>query len=174
MVKQFLAQWSYRLLGRSKGLMMRPMVLEDIPTVYALEQLCYEFPWSEKLLQDCVLVGYPCRVLLFDTLIIGYCIYRVAESEGHVFNIAVAPDCQSKGYGRSFLTGLIDEMKQADAKKILLEVRQSNLPARHLYESLGFVAYGTRQGYYPAIGNQREDAVLLSLDCNTLPSGTMR
>ena len=45
------------------------------------------------------------------------------------------------------------------ARRVYLEVRPSNLPARALYDSLGFVRTGMRPGYY---GD--EDALLLTLD----------
>jgi ribosomal-protein-alanine N-acetyltransferase len=41
------------------------------------------------------------------------------------------------------------EQAEADgAQKIVLEVRESNLPARALYEKAGFVESGSRSGYY--------------------------
>src|ERR671917_341067 len=48
---------------------------------------------------------------------------------------------------------------QPRARRVYLEVRPSNLAARALYDSLGFVQTGVRPGYY---GD--EDALLLTLD----------
>ena len=42
---------------------------------------------------------------------------------------------------------------------LTLEVRQSNAPARALYESCGFAVVGTRRGYYE---KPREDALLMT------------
>ena len=43
---------------------------------------------------------------------------------------------------------------------VLLEVRESNTPARRLYEKLGFALEGRRPGYYQDPG---EDALLFRL-----------
>jgi ribosomal-protein-alanine N-acetyltransferase len=52
--------------------------------------------------------------------------------------------------------------KQHGAENAFLEVRESNQPARKLYEKLGFVEVGRRKAYYPD-HQGREDALVLSL-----------
>ena len=46
------------------------------------------------------------------------------------------------------------------ASSLYLEVRESNIPARRLYEQNGFVVVGRRRGYYRHLSG-REDAVLM-------------
>jgi ribosomal-protein-alanine N-acetyltransferase len=55
---------------------------------------------------------------------------------------------------------LVGRAESQAARAILLEVRESNLPARGLYEKHGFHVHGRRRAYY-----QRpvEDAVLYRL-----------
>lgn len=38
----------------------------------------------------------------------------------------------------------------------------SNLRARHVYEQYGFRRVGERKRYYPGVGNEREDAIVMS------------
>lgn len=45
-------------------------------------------------------------------------------------------------------------------ERAVLEVRETNTPARRLYESLGFVVTGRRRGYYRDTG---EDALIMEL-----------
>ena len=52
---------------------------------------------------------------------------------------------------------LLDQAKSACASKIFLEVRESNQPARRLYEKHGFREIGRRRRYYQ---NPLEDAIL--------------
>ena len=48
------------------------------------------------------------------------------------------------------------------AQWLWLEVRISNLRARHIYEKYGFQRVGERKRYYPGPGTQREDAIVMS------------
>lgn len=138
---------------------VRPMLLFDVPEVYKVESKCYIEPWSEKLFYDCVAVGYHCWVLEYNNQLIGYAIYRIAVKEAHLFNIAVDPQYQNKGIARQFLSFILDHMQNNTAKKVILEVRVSNAPARKLYEDFNFKEVGMRKDYYPAAGGGREDAV---------------
>lgn len=138
---------------------VRPMLLFDIPLVYAIESKCYIEPWSQKLFHDCITVGYYCWVLEHEGNIIGYAIYRIAVKEAHLFNIAVDPQYQNKGIARAFLSFILGHMEDNTAKKVILEVRVSNAPALKLYEDFNFKAVGIRKGYYPASGGGREDAI---------------
>lgn len=141
----------------------RPMLFQDVPAVYQVESACYDFPWTEKLLHDCVRVGYNCWVVQYCNQIIGYAIYRLAVGEAHLFNIAIQPDYQNKGICSKFLEFLLTRMKQQQALNVLLEVRVSNTPARKLYKSFNFKEIGVRKGYYPGPNNTREDGLNLEL-----------
>ena len=92
----------------------------------------------------------------------GFLIVLMGKDECQIMNIGIAPRYQQQGYGKLLLGYLIDYLKSLMNKHILLEVRASNRPAIKLYQSMGFVQIGTRQGYYP-VGNQREDALIFSL-----------
>lgn len=141
----------------------RPMLFPDVSHVYKVEEQCYEFPWTEKLIHDCIAVGYYCWVVEHKEGIIGYAIYRVAVSEAHLFNIAISPKFQNKGICRLFLGFLLEQMRLKHAQNVLLEVRVSNAPARKLYHDFNFREIGIRKGYYPASDNTREDGINLEL-----------
>jgi ribosomal-protein-alanine N-acetyltransferase len=82
----------------------------------------------------------------------------------HVLTICVHPDFRRQGYGRRMLKHLLDKGYRKDARVCFLEVRPSNIEARQLYMSMGFVQVGERRQYYPADPGQtqREDALILS------------
>lgn len=141
----------------------RPMAYVDVPDVYRVECKAYEFPWTENLFSDCVRVGYQCYVLEFLDNIIGYAIFRVQFDEGHLFNIAVDPDYQNKGLGHAFLGLIITQMKLMLVHRVILEVRESNYPARKVYDDYGFKPIGIREGYYPGPNQNREDGIVLEL-----------
>ena len=56
------------------------------------------------------------------------------------------------------MVSLLTEAANRGAEQIFLEVRQSNTPARALYEKNGFTAIGLRKKYYK---DPVEDAVLM-------------
>jgi ribosomal-protein-alanine N-acetyltransferase len=58
---------------------------------------------------------------------------------------------------------LVGRARVANARRMYLEVRPSNLIAYKLYESLGFNEVGVRPNYYPAFVG-REDALVLAMD----------
>lgn len=69
---------------------------------------------------------------------------RVAPEEWEILNLAVAPAFRRLGVARTLLKTLLESV----VGDIFLEVRESNTPARQLYESLGFTVVGSRPAYY--------------------------
>jgi len=71
----------------------------------------------------------------------GFMVSREVAGEVEVLNLATAPDTRRQGIATQLLGSL-------EAEDVFLEVRESNLPARKLYEKLGFVVVGKRPEYY--------------------------
>lgn len=148
---------------------MRPLRLEDVAAVAAVEARAYEFPWSEGIFRDCLRAGYNCWVLVHEQAVIGYGVLSVAAGEAHVLNVCVAPEAQGEGHGRRLMRRLMDLARWHGAERIFLEVRPSNPRAMQLYHTLGFNEIGRRPNYYPA-RNGREDAIVMALEL--LPTGS--
>lgn len=138
----------------------RPMSHEDIEEVIAIECEIYPFPWSYGNFRDSLDAGYSCWIYEFGGAVIGYAVMLVAAGEAHLLNLGIASSWQGRGMGRSFLHYLIGMARSYMAEVMLLEVRPSNVAARRLYESTGFVEVAVRKNYYPD-ENGREDAILL-------------
>ena len=146
---------------QSPSLHIRAMEDDDIDSVMAIELSVYEYPWTKRIMVDCMRVGYHCRVGEIDGVLASYCIMSTGADEAHILNLCVADEFQRRGLGQLLLTTMLDDAKEANIKNIFLEVRPSNQAAILLYERLGFNQIGTRKDYYPAkIG--REDAVILA------------
>jgi ribosomal-protein-alanine N-acetyltransferase len=134
----------------------------DLAEVARLEKSLYEFPWSLGNFRDSVTAGYDCWVAAHGEAVIGYAILMVALDEAHLLNFAVAAEWQNQGIGRGFLGHMVQVARDAGAQIVYLEVRPSNLAARHLYRKLGFQQIAIRPEYYPA-RHGREDALFLGL-----------
>ncbi len=98
----------------------------------------------------------------FQTLVVGFVVAHDIAGEWELENIAVTPAYRQNGVGKRLVLALIDEARTSNAISILLEVRESNFPARKLYERCGFQQYGRRPSYYV---NPSEDAVLYRFLC---------
>ena len=86
--------------------------------------------------------------------------YQCAAERAEMVDLRVLAAERRQGFGRQLLWASLTAL--GGLSSVDLEVRSSNLPARALYESLGFCEVGTRPDYY-ATANGREDAVLMSV-----------
>jgi len=140
----------------------RPMRVADLGVVADLEKSLYAFPWSLGNFRDSLNAGYDCWVACQDGRVVGYAILMVALDEAHLLNIAVDAAWQNRGIGRAFLDYMLGVARAASVQIVYLEVRPSNLAARHLYRKRGFQQIAIRPGYYPAVSG-REDALFLGI-----------
>ncbi len=144
---------------QEEALFARAMREADLDRVLSIERRAYPHPWSRGIFNDCLRVGYHCRVYEQEEELIGYSVHSVAVGEAHLLNLCVSPAHQSRGFGRRMLRSVIEEAARQGADTLFLEVRLSNHRARALYESEGFNEVGRRFDYYPADGG-REDALV--------------
>ena len=140
----------------------RRMRTGDLAVVAGLEKTLYEFPWSLGNFRDSVNAGYDCWVVTHGEAVVGYAVLMVAVDEAHLLNFAVAAEWQNQGVGRRFLEHMVEVARLAGCQIVYLEVRPSNLPARHLDRTMGFQQIAIRPDYYPAASG-REDALFLGL-----------
>ena len=140
----------------------RRMRMADLSDVAHLEKSLYTFPWSLGNFRDSVTAGYDCWTVTHGETVIGYAVLMVALDEAHLLNFAVASEWQNQGIGRAFLRHMVQVARLAACEIVYLEVRPSNLPARHLYKVAGFQQIAIRPEYYPAVSG-REDALFLGL-----------
>lgn len=146
----------------------RPMTVQDLDAVLAIEQASYDFPWTRGNFIDSLAAGYRCELRIADGgALAGYSIAMPAVDEVHLLNLTVAPSLQGRGHARALLAALVDHALAHAVHSLWLEVRPSNARARALYAQLGFREVGLRRGYYPAPHGSREDAVVMSLPIGT-------
>lgn len=117
--------------------------------VEVLERLCFAEPWSQQalalLLQD---ANLGVVALNESGTPIGYGGLLTVLDEGQITNVAVHPDYRGMGIGKAILERIIAESEARHIREISLEVRESNLPAKALYQSHGFETVGVRKNFY--------------------------
>ncbi|XAH23190.1 ribosomal protein S18-alanine N-acetyltransferase [Xylophilus sp. GW821-FHT01B05] len=140
-----------------------PMTAELFDQVLPVEQVAYTHPWTHANFADSLVAGYQAQCLFGGQSLLGYFVAMKGVDEVHLLNLTVAPAFQQQGWARVMLDGLGTWARGQGALWLWLEVRVSNLRAQHVYEQHGFQRVGMRKRYYPAVDNEREDAVVMSL-----------
>ena len=151
------------------GVKIRPMTMDDIASVAAMEAEIFTDAWSEKLYRETLESGrYDCQVLEItgqdvaspgkNSVLAGYFCGQVILDEAEVHRIAVDPAMRGRGYGQVLLVDFLHRVQAIGVVTVLLEVRAGNVPAIGLYEKNGFTGIGVRKGYYQ---NPKEDAKIL-------------
>ena len=141
-----------------EALWLRSAQACDLPRICEIEQKAHPFAWELMHFQDCLNAGYEFEVLTWQEKVLGYQIAMQAPQEMHLLNITVDSDWQGQGLGGFLLRALMLKALRQGAQSIWLEVRDSNIRARAVYEALGFEVIRRRKDYYPAGAGQREDA----------------
>lgn len=136
-----------------------PMTSAHVPSVAALEAMCFSDPWSQNSVAS--ELSNPLSLWLVameeDTLA-GYVGSQTVMGETDMMNVAVHPEHRRRGIARLLIEALIQALKDRGSHMLTLEARASNVPAIALYESLGFLEVGRRRNYYR---NPKEDALIL-------------
>jgi [ribosomal protein S18]-alanine N-acetyltransferase len=79
---------------------------------------------------------------------IGFLAARQPADEAEILNIAVHRDFRRRGVASALLVAALDRFRSSAIRRVFLELRASNLAARALYDSHGFVPSGLRKAYY--------------------------
>ena len=126
-----------------------------------IEKLSFSVPWSEQSIRD--ELGAPLSryfIARKDGRVLGYVGTRILDGECDITNIAVHPDFRRQGLAGILLCELLSYLKEKNVTAVMLEVRESNVPARAFYEKSGFEYCGRRRNYYE---KPDEDALLMIL-----------
>ncbi len=136
---------------------IRKALRTDIPSLCALENVCFSEPWSEKGFADFFENPCSCAYLCEeDGEAAGYIGMYLVLGEGEITDLAVFPAFRRRGIGEALLAALA---RTDGLERLLLDVRESNLPARRLYEKCGFTVDGVRKRFY---SHPIENGVLMS------------
>ena len=140
-------------------MMIQKMNAAHVPQIAQLEKLCFSDPWSKNS------IASELNSRLSDWLVVtegeqvvAYVGSQTVIDSSDMMNIAVHPDFRRRGIAEMLVAALEEQLRQRGSKMLLLEVRDSNVPAIALYEKLGFHQAGLRKNYYR---NPKEDARIL-------------
>ena len=137
-----------------------PLEEADLDTVVEIERESFANPWRRghflhEMTGNRWAVNYAARR---GEEVLGYASVWHLGEELKINNIAVRAECRRRGLGRWMLLQIMERARRAGCRVARLEVRQSNVAARKMYERHGFVETGRRKGYY---AREQEDAILM-------------
>ena len=152
--------------ARHPGVLLAPMLAGDLDAVLAIEHKSFSTPWTDTMFLSEMRQGPSSQLLVArlekrPTTIVGYVGYRAVLDEMHVMIVAVAPAWRRRGIAQRMLSEAMEQARQADCARAILEVRASNVGAQQLYYRLGFAPVGVRPKYYQ---RPSEDALILWRD----------
>ena len=135
------------------------MIRRDMPEVLDIEDGSFEFPWLEEDFIRCLrqrnCIG---MVAEYEDRVVGFMIYELHKSRIHVLNFAVADEFRRLGVGSQMAGKLIAKLSAQRRSRIMLEVRETNLPAQLFFRESGFRAVTVLRAYYD---DTPEDAYLM-------------
>jgi ribosomal-protein-alanine N-acetyltransferase len=158
--------------GTPVGLVIEPLANDsDLDAVAALEAASFSNPWTREMLAAELARNPFARVYVArqpGIPVVAFCACWIVVDELHINTIAVAGGFRRRGLGRALMRHVLADMEAEGIRRATLEVRQSNEPARRLYETLGFTLAGIRPGYYT---QPEEDALILWREAPKTPAG---
>jgi ribosomal-protein-alanine acetyltransferase len=139
---------------------IRSAAFNDLPAILAIEQQSPSAAhWTPEQYNQLVDSGI---VLVAEEAgkLAGFVCAKAVGGEWEIENVVAAVELLRRGIANELLRKLIERAQNEAASAILLEVRESNGPARRLYEKCGFCEVGRRRAYYR---DPVEDAILYVL-----------
>jgi len=131
------------------GPVIRELSLADLTQVVEIENVSFSTPWRLETFQS--LLGRSDTDMIAaveDETLVGYAICWTVVDQAELGNVAVAREARGRGLGRLLVAESLERVRKRGARECFLEVRESNLSARNLYEQTGFTVIGRRRGYY--------------------------
>jgi ribosomal-protein-alanine N-acetyltransferase len=141
-------------------MILRDMTEADLDAVLRIERGVHAHPWTLGNFNDALRSKYVCKVYGEQEQMVGYAVLMLAVDEAELLDIAIDSQLQRQGWGQKLLEEMFVLARRHDMRRMVLEVRASNVAAISLYRKAGFNDIGLRRDYYLA-QNGREDAILM-------------
>lgn len=134
----------------AEGWHAEPVGLAHTAVLVALYGQCFDDPWSTESMAA-VLNSPGCFAFIARSPSGppgGFALARLAGDEVELISLGVLPGERRRGIGGILLGAVMERALGAQARRVVLEVAETNDAARGLYLAYGFVAVGRRPDYY--------------------------
>lgn len=140
----------------------REAVESDIDRIVSIETASMSNPWTYNSYLEAVDSEHAFILVAEESGdVAGFSVFYLTPPECELPDIVVAESYRGKGLGTLLLNESIHKLEALGMDTIFLEVRESNTPARALYNKIGFTEIGKRKYFY---SNPIEDAICMSFN----------
>lgn len=126
------------------GLEIRPLLMEDIPALAAIETAAFEPRWRHSA-QDLALAWRHTvnfTVALLDGEPAGFQFSTGGDGKAHLSRMTVHPAKQGQGIGAALLADALENYRLQNIRSVTLNTQSDNQASRRLYERFGFQPTG--------------------------------
>ncbi len=136
----------------------------------ALHGRCFEDTWSTQAIGE--VLGSPGAFAYLAVAAeeesrgrpLGFALARRTGDDAELLTLCVLPEERRRGVGAALLDEVMERARASGARRLFLEVAETNGPAQALYAARGFVAGRRRPDYYR--GPNRVPTAALELCCD--------
>lgn len=114
---------------------------EDVQALLAIDHVSFPWLWWNSAAEFRIYGDTPGVDLylgLVDGRPISYLGLTTFPAWGHLDRVAVIPDMQGRGYGRSAIAFALATLTRTGARRVALSTQKANLRSQLLYERFGF------------------------------------
>jgi [ribosomal protein S18]-alanine N-acetyltransferase len=104
--------------------------------------------------------------------IVGFVLTRAAAGEAEILSIGVTARAARQGLGWRLMRAALQDAAARDVDTVFLEVDETNMAARALYQKLGFRTVAERPAYYAGADGRKTAAHVMRLDM--IPRGRIK
>jgi ribosomal protein S18 acetylase RimI-like enzyme len=126
------------------GLQIRPVLLEEMPLLAAIEEAAFEPRWRHSLegLVRAWRQSISFDVALLDGEPVAFQFSSGGEDNAHLSRMTVHPEHQGKGIGAALLARAIEGYRLQNIHTASLNTQADNTASQRLYERFGFQPTG--------------------------------
>jgi len=149
---------------------IRWVVKSDTKVMAEIEKKCYtdlwDKTWTEKDFIACLSnrnkIG---KVIEENGIVVGFIIYELKPLKFDIYNIAVLPEYQRRGYGTALVQQIINKLKNGNRREIDVPVCETYLQAHLFFRNLGFKATAVKRNFFDD-GKESFDAYIFNYSIN--------
>ncbi len=153
--------------NKYKPVHIRWMIRRDMPEVLEVENQCFEFPWSDGDFTRCLrqrnCIG---MVAERNEIVVGFMIFELHKTSLRIINFAVHEQHRRTGIGTTMVAKLTSKLSEQRRTNVIIEIRETNLPAQLFFKSQGFRATKILRDFYE---ETIEDAYQMQYDYQPQP-----
>ncbi len=145
-------EWRYQpwAAHASDGIRIRRMTESDLPAVERTDNASFHPLWQNPLetLERAYKQSLFATVAEAESGIVGYQLTTGSGQRAHLARLAVNPDMQGHGVGRTLLADLFTKLMRNSITRLTVNTQSDNNTSLSLYQKMGFVRTGEQYPVY--------------------------